>query len=111
MPDDTSKSRRTFLRGAALTLAIAPVAGVSFTGGRKALAEDRPKAEDSHAHDYVNDASDASDHELYEENQLCENCVFWDGEVENGWGGCNHPDFLDVLVNAEGWCDAYAPAG
>jgi hypothetical protein len=34
--------------------------------------------------------------------------VFWGEEVRNGLGTCNHPDFAEVLVAAEGWCAAYA---
>ena len=110
MADTTNPGRRRFLRRTAVTLAALPVAGIVFQPHRQARA-DRPRAEDGHAHDYVNHAADASDHPEFQEGNICENCAFWSGEVENGWGGCHHPDFADVLVNANGWCDAYAPGG
>lgn len=106
MPKTFRSDRRRFLRGAVLTATALPAGGYVMGFANPAWAEDRPRAEDGHAWDYVNDAADA-DSELYEDGQLCSNCVFWTGEVEDGWGGCQHPDFEDVLVNAEGWCSAY----
>lgn len=110
MSNDVSKSRRLFLRGAVLSAAIVPVAGLGLKVSDKAFAQDLPQAEDGHALDYVNNAAD-SDHQAYEEGQQCQNCVFWAGESEDGWGRCNHPQFSDVLVNAEGWCNAFVSAG
>ncbi|MBK5943810.1 MAG: high-potential iron-sulfur protein [Halorhodospira halophila] len=100
------KSRRTFLKGSAVALAALPLS--TLLHQRSARAE--PRAEDGHAHDYVNEAADASGHPRYEEGQLCENCAFWGEAVEDGWGRCTHPDFDEVLVKAEGWCSVYAPA-
>ena len=99
-------ARRRFLRSALAVGAAVPLAGVGLGSAARA-AEDLPRAEDGHAWDYVNDASDAADHEAYEPGQACDNCIFWTGEVADGWGGCQHPDFEDVLVNADGWCAAY----
>jgi len=107
MTDETNLNRRRFLRRAAVTVAAIPVASLVLQPHRHVRA-DTPKAEDGHDHDYVNDAADA-DHANYQEGQKCENCAFWAGEQENGWGGCHHPDFQGVLVNAEGWCSVYAP--
>ncbi len=110
MSEDFDNARRNFLRAAVATAAAVPAAGLGlYAASRPALAEDLPQAEDGHAHDYVNDVAD-TDHDAYEDGQLCENCTFWTGEEEDGWGGCQHPDFMDVLVAAEGWCSAYAPA-
>ena len=106
MHEKTDPDRRRFLRRAAVTIATIPVASLVLHPQRRALA-DKPEAEDGHAHHYVNDAADA-DHDNYEEGELCENCAFWAGEERNGWGGCHHPDFQDVLVNADGWCSVYA---
>jgi len=102
------KSRRVFLRTAAMGAAAIPMAKLA-THSPEAKAG-KSKAEDGHALDYVNDASD-SDHSAYSDGEQCDNCAFWSGEEENGWGGCQHPDFSDVLVNAEGWCNVYAPGG
>jgi hypothetical protein len=108
MPDELSKDRRKFLRKALFTATALPIVGYGVTAARPALASD-PQAEDGHALAYVNDAADAAGHEAYEEGQLCENCIFWSGEEADGWGGCMHPDFEGVLVNAQGWCEAYLP--
>lgn len=107
--NDHNPSRRVFLRTAALGLAAVPLARFA-THSNKAQAQDMSKAEDGHALDYVNDASDSA-HEKYQSGQKCESCVFWAGEEADGWGKCRHPKFSDVLVNAEGWCNTYAPRG
>ncbi|MGM0569923.1 high-potential iron-sulfur protein [Marinobacter sp.] len=107
--NDHNPSRRVFLRTAALGIAAVPLARFATYSGN-AQAQDLPKAEDGHALDYVNDASEA-DHEKYQSGQKCESCAFWAGEEADGWGKCRHPEFTDVLVNAEGWCNTYAPRG
>lgn len=109
MTDETDFHRRRFLRNVAVTLATIPVASLVLHPHRQARA-DKPRAEDGHAHDYVNDAADA-DHPAFEEGQRCDNCAFWAGEQENGWGGCHHPDFQGVLVKADGWSSVYVSAG
>lgn len=110
MTQDISKSRRLFLRGAVLSAAVIPVAGLGLKVSSKAFAQDMPHAEDGHALDYVNNAPD-SNHERHEEGQQCQKCVFWAGDPQNGWGRCNHPQFSNVLVNANGWCSAFVSAG
>ncbi len=104
MSKETDQSRRKFLKGSAAAVAAIPLA--TLVTHRR--AEAKAKAEDGHAHDYVNDAADAAAHDAYEEGARCDNCAFWAGEQEDGWGGCHHPDFSDVLVRAEGWCDVWA---
>ena len=99
------KSRRVFLKTAALSVAAIPMAKMAFHSPE--ARADMAKAEDGHALDYVNDGAD-SDHPDYSDGERCDNCVFWSGEKENGWGGCNHPSFSDVMVNAKGWCSIYA---
>ncbi len=106
MSDSIDGGRRKFLKASAVTAAALPLATLLHQGTVKA----KSKAEEDHAHDYVNDAADA-DHDRYQDGQKCSNCVFWEGEEEDGWGSCSHPSFSDVLVNAEGWCSVYAPAG
>ncbi|MDX5336579.1 MAG: high-potential iron-sulfur protein [Marinobacter sp.] len=105
---DFNKSRRVFLRTAALGVAAVPLARVA-THVPAARAE-KPRAEDGHALDYVNDGS-TSDHEKYQDGNKCSNCAFWAGEESGGWGGCRHPQFSDVLVNADGWCNTWVPGG
>lgn len=86
-----------------MTVAALPLATLIHQRRVQAMA----KAEDGHALDYVNDAAE-SDHPDREEGQRCETCAFWAGEEEDGWGGCHHPEFSDVMVNASGWCSAWA---
>lgn len=103
---DVNKSRRVFLRTAALGVAAVPLA--RFATHSPAAHAAKPKAEDGHALDYVNDGS-TSDHARYQEGNKCSNCVFWSGEETEGWGGCRHPQFANVLVASDGWCSTYAP--
>ncbi|MBE0487034.1 high-potential iron-sulfur protein [Marinobacter sp.] len=105
---DFNKSRRVFLRTAALGVVAVPLAKVA-THVPTAHAE-KPKAKDGHALDYVNNGPDSA-HAKFQEGHKCANCVFWAGEVSDGWGGCNHPQFSNVLVSAEGWCNTYVPRG
>lgn len=62
---------------------------------------------------YVHDAGDvdASQQSRYEEGQNCANCSLYtpDSSSEEDWGGC--AIFPGKLVNANGWCSAYVPAG
>jgi hypothetical protein len=105
MYDKIDTARRALLSKLAALGAIAPLTGVAITAGSPAAADER--AEDGHAHDYVNDAADAADHRRYREGSLCSNCIFWQGGDEE-WGGCQHPAFRNVEVNANGWCNAWA---
>lgn len=62
---------------------------------------------------YVHDAADVdgSQQPRYEEGQVCANCSLYtaDSSSEEDWGGCSI--FPGKLVNANGWCSAYVPAG
>lgn len=105
---DVNKSRRVFLRTAALGVAAVPLA--RFATHAPAAHAAKPHAKDGHALNYVNDAS-TTDHPRHQEGSKCSNCVFWAGENSGGWGTCRHPQFADVQVNQNGWCNSYAPAG
>jgi hypothetical protein len=107
MPDRSETARRAFLRKIAAFGAAAPFAGVTLA--TPAFAQEE-QAEDGHALDYVNDYNDATDHARFREGSQCSNCAFWQGG-DDEWGGCQHPQFREVLVNAKGWCNAYAPGG
>ena len=106
MPDKFEPARRVFLRRIAAFGAAVPLAGLGLTAAGPALAQEQ--AEDGHALDYVNDYTEATDHARYREGSQCANCVFWQGG-DDEWGGCQHPQFREVQVNANGWCNAYAP--
>lgn len=109
MPDTFETARRAFLRKITAFGAAVPFAGLGITAASPAFA-DEERAEEGHAHDYVHDAADAEDHARFQEGSNCANCAFWQGG-DDEWGGCQHPDFRDVLVAADGWCSAYAPGG
>ncbi|WP_019589263.1 MULTISPECIES: high-potential iron-sulfur protein [unclassified Thioalkalivibrio] len=106
MSDKHNANRRAFLRRASAAVAAIPV--VSLMGTQSVHAAEE-KAEDGHAHDYVNDAADAADHPQFQEGARCDNCAFWNANADapDGWGGCFHQDFQNVLVNEAGWCDAH----
>lgn len=74
------------------------------------LEESDPTAQ---ALGYVHDAADVdgSQQPRYEEGQVCANCNLYtaDSSSEEDWGGCSI--FPGKLVNANGWCSAYVPAG
>jgi hypothetical protein len=104
MPTKTDRTRRTFLRRMTALWAAAPVAGLAVFNAGAARAQDR--AADGHALDYVNDATGGVDHPRYRDGSLCSGCTFWrGGDAE--WGGCQHPQFRNVEVNANGWCSAW----
>ncbi len=114
MTDAIDTGRRKLLKAGAMGAAAVPLASLVASGTAMASvpdgASDLPDAEDGHAHDYVNNAPDASDHPRYQEGQKCSNCTFWESEVRGSRGYCSHPAFSDVLVNSNGWCGVYAPA-
>ena len=103
MSNPSESGRRRFLKVTALAAAALPLGALIKPQRVIAMA----KAEDGHALDYVNDAADAADHPQFEEGQRCDNCVFWMGEEQNGWGRCQHPQFDDVLVRDKGWCSTW----
>ena len=103
---EINKSRRVFLRTAALGAAAVPLARFAMHSPGAHAA--KPHAEDGHALDYVNDAS-TSAHARHQDGQQCQNCVFWAKDAKDGWGSCRHPQFASVLVNENGWCSTYAP--
>ncbi|MCG5527176.1 MULTISPECIES: high-potential iron-sulfur protein [Halorhodospira] len=106
MDDTIDPNRRRLLQATTLAAAAIPLSALVHQRTATAM----PQADDGHAHDYVSDAADAEDHARYESGQRCADCRFWEGEVEDGYGECSHPDFADVLVNGDGWCDVFAPA-
>lgn len=104
MTEPTDSGRRRFLRAGILTVAALPLATVV----RQQTVRAMPQAEAGHALNYVNDASNADPDAGYQEGQRCDNCAFWAGQEQDGWGQCHHPQFADVMVRAGGWCSGYA---
>lgn len=70
------------------------------------LEEDEPQAE---ALAYHADATtvDSSQHPVYQQGQICGNCVLFqpDADASDEWGGCAL--FPGKLVKTEGWCASY----
>lgn len=100
-------SRRDFMRNSVLGLAALPLgAGIL---SKTAFAQDLPRLDPSAANaqalNYVEVASEASDHPAYEEGERCDNCMFWTPENE----GCQL--FPQNSVEPGGWCQSWVAAG
>ncbi|WP_405236361.1 high-potential iron-sulfur protein [Lentisalinibacter orientalis] len=74
--------------------------------GRPKLSVDDPQAK---ALGYVHDATevDQSKYARYQPGQACSNCQLFQAKGDEEWAGCSL--FPGKLVNAAGWCSAYAP--
>ena len=70
------------------------------------LAEDDAQAK---ALAYKHDARtvDSTQQPRYQAGQACDNCALYQGADGDTWGGCSI--FPGKLVNADGWCNVYAP--
>lgn len=96
-------SRRKFIQ-------IVPVAGAAMLGVQAVSAqavkldEKDPQAVGL---GYVHDATkaDKAKYKNWTAGANCSNCQLYQGKAEP-WGGC--PLFGTKLVNAKGWCSAYA---
>ncbi|MFP4263737.1 MAG: high-potential iron-sulfur protein [Halomonas sp.] len=100
-------SRRDFMRHSLMGIAALPLgAGILSS---KAFAQDLPRldpsAENAEALNYVEDASEASDHPAYEDGQRCDNCMFWQADNE----GCQL--FPENSVEPGGWCQSWSEQG
>lgn len=98
-----NKSRRDFMRNSVLGLAALPLgAGIlSKTAFAQELPRLDPSASNAEALNYVEDASEASDHPAYEEGEVCDNCMFWVADTE----GCQL--FPENSVEPGGWCQSW----
>lgn len=72
------------------------------------LAEDDPQARSL---GYLHDATkvDTGKYSRFEAGQACKNCALYAETDDAQWGGCSI--FPGKLVNADGWCNVYAPKG
>ncbi len=104
-----SQNRRRLLRQAVLGVAAAPL---TYMGVRSSdvlaqdmpqLSEDNPQAK---ALNYVHDATDKDD--MRQADAICANCQLYTGASGEQWGGCSI--FPGKVVNADGWCSAWAKA-
>jgi hypothetical protein len=101
-----AQSRRDFMRNSLLGIAALPIgAGIL---SKSAFAQDMPRldpsSEEAEALNYVEDASEASDHPAYEDGQRCDNCMFWQADQE----GCQL--FPQNSVEPAGWCQSWSEA-
>lgn len=80
--------------------------GAAEGGGMPKLEENDPQAEAlAYRHDAAN--VDPAKNPRYKDGQLCSNCILYQGKEGDQWGGCSI--FPGRLVNADGWCNVYAP--
>ena len=96
-------SRRDFKRNSLQGLAALPFgAGIL---SKNAFAQDLPRldpsSEQAQALNYVENASDASDHPAYEEGEQCDNCMFFQADNQ----GCQL--FPQNSVEPGGWCQSW----
>lgn len=97
-------SRRTFLT-------VIPAATLALTAARTSSAQ-ASKLEESDAIavslGYKHDASkvDAKKFATHAAGRNCANCQFYQGKGTDAWAGCAPAG--GKLVNAKGWCTAWA---
>ena len=98
-----NKSRRDFMRNSMLGLAALPLgAGIlSKTAFAQELPRLDPSSSNAQALNYVENASEASDHPAYEDGERCDNCMFFNAETE----GCQL--FPENSVEPGGWCQSW----
>ncbi len=97
-----NESRRSFLKLAAGTAAVAAVAGilprVARAGGLPHLSPSDPTAK---ALGYVEDHTKTKN-PAYKPGADCSNCLFYEGKAGEAWGPCKIFPGKDVA--AKGWC-------
>lgn len=98
-----NQSRRKFMRNSVLGLAALPfgVGILSKTAFAQELPRLDPSSSTAQALNYVEVASDASDHPAYAEGEVCDNCMFWVPDTE----GCQL--FPQNSVEPKGWCQSW----
>ena len=104
--------RRTVLISGALGLATFVTAAMPWSRARSqaddpaegaTLSENDPLAQQLM---YVHDAKRANA-DLRAENEFCHNCRYFRCESDCSWGPCDL--FPGKVVNAQGWCNVWAP--
>ncbi|PRY63556.1 high potential iron-sulfur protein [Vreelandella songnenensis] len=102
-----NQSRRQFLRSSALSLAALPLGmGIlSKTAFAQTLPRLDPEAPSAQALNYVEEASDASDHPAFEAGERCDNCMFYTERTQ----GCQL--FPEHSVEPGGWCQSWVAMG
>ncbi len=101
-----NNSRRSFLKLAFGTLALAPLARVLAAMPKTQKIKDKMINEKTAKKlNYVDVASKAKDHKKYKKGSNCGNCKFYKESKEKGWGKCSMAG--NKYVASEGWCKSY----
>ena len=101
-------ARRQFIQ-----LSAVAAAGCLARPGQEAQAQDMPKVEESdsmaQAMKYTHDAStvDSASRANSAADQNCANCALVQGADGDAWRPCQI--FPGKVVNADGWCNVWAP--
>ena len=104
----SKSSRRKFLNRLAVASAGLPIAAllgktqIVLADDAPQMSEDDPMAK---ALKYKHDATAIAEHS--NASALCDNCMHYSGAADSEWGPCAL--FQGKLVNAKGWCTAWAP--
>ncbi|WP_136249242.1 high-potential iron-sulfur protein [Halomonas borealis] len=100
-------SRRDFIRHSLLGLAALPLGAGLLS--QRALAKDLPRLDPQNSQakalNYVEEASEASDHPAYAEGETCDNCMFYQADNQ----GCQL--FPQNSVAPAGWCQSWTAQG
>jgi hypothetical protein len=101
-------NRRGFARTCAGLAAVALTSPAALVHAAD-LPQADPESAQAKALGYVHDAAtvDTAKYANFVAGSQCDNCVLYQGGEE--WGGCGI--FPGQVVNAKGWCSAYAKKG
>jgi hypothetical protein len=105
-----NQSRRRFIQLSAFGLAALPLSNLLASG--YARAADMPKVDENDPTaknlSYVQDATkaDPAKRGAAAADHFCKNCQLYTGKAGDEWGPCTI--FQGKLVNANGWCSAWA---
>ena len=109
------KTRREFLKAAAVGAAVLPAASAAVRSAPAAASEGMPKLalDDAAAMalGYVHDVADVDTARFprFEEGQVCSNCRLISGDADAEWRPCSI--FPGKLVANGGWCSAWVAKG
>jgi hypothetical protein len=109
------KTRREFLKAAAVGAAMVPAAGVAVRTASASVPDGMPRLElddpAAAALGYVHDVADVDTARFprFAEGQICSNCRLISGDADAEWRPCSI--FPGKLVNNDGWCSAWVAKG
>lgn len=109
------KTRRDFLKAAAVGAATLPAAGLAARSASAAVPDGMPRLElddpAAVALGYVHDVADVDRARFprFEEGQYCGNCRLISGDAGEEWRPCSI--FPGKLVANAGWCSAWVAKG